>query len=312
MPPVIPIQLPARRPMDSINMYLIREDPITLIDAGWDSSETEAALARTLQAEGLTWQDIRRVLVTHTHPDHVGFAYRLETLCPADIYMHVLEWDKLQQGMADNLHLFRWAGIPPSYHKASHPHHSDLPSSPAWFKALQDGDILAFAQGSLTVVHTPGHCSGQVCLFEEDEGVMFTSDHLIPNFSPALLVEPGPNGLSDRTPNLQQYQNSLKKAAAFPIQSAYPGHGNRFSDVHAMIDRKLNHSIPEKLKRIQGFLSERPQTVYDLVTLMIPELPPALAFFACGDTLAYLDQLVAEQRAGSILEQERILFYRTD
>ena len=305
---IVPIQLPARRPMDSINMYLICSDPVTLIDAGFNTPETETALHTALTAQGMTWQDIRRVLVTHTHPDHVGLAPMLESRCPADIYMHAREWQKLQTGLADNIHLFRWADIPDAFRNSSHSTPGGYSASPAWFRALNDGETIPFADGSLTVLHTPGHCSGQVCLYDPASHIMFTSDHLVPNFSPALLVEPGPSGLKDRTMSLSQYRAALAKLAEMPIQLAYPGHGTHFRDAASLIQRKLNHSIPEKLNRIATFLTPAPQTVYDIVATMIPELPPALAFFACGDTLAYLDQLVLEERAQSSVEQERILF----
>ena len=306
---VVPIQLPARRPMDSINMYLINNDPITLIDAGFNTAETEAALGAALERLNLTWQDIRRVLITHTHPDHVGLAAMLETRCPADIYMHALEWRKLQTGLADNIHLYRWAGIPNDFLTTSHPGLEARQAIPAWFKALNGGDTIPFKDGSLQILHTPGHCSGQVCLYEACEELMFTSDHLAPNFSPALLVEPGARGLADRTPSLMQYKKSLAELVTIPVRLAYPGHGEPFSDFSALIRRKLDHSIPEKLNRILGHLTRQPQTIYDIVSRMIPELPPGLAFFACGDTLAYLDQLVADQRANSFTDQDRILFH---
>ncbi len=137
---------------------------------------------------------------------------------------------------------------------------------------------------------------------------MFTSDHLVPNFSPALLVEPGAEGLSDRTMSLDQYRTSLLRLIELPLRLAYPGHGNPFAHVSALARRKLDHSIPEKLVRIHSFLTPQPQTIYDIVSRMIPELPPALAFFACGDTLAYLDRLVLEERARSVVEHDRILF----
>ena len=133
---IIPIQTPARRPMDSINMYLIRNDPVTLVDAGMNNRETETALAHALQTHNLSWRDIRRVLVTHTHPDHVGLASMLETRCLADVYMHVREWNKLQEGLADNIQIYRWAGIPASFRKISHPQDEEVPAIPAWFKAL--------------------------------------------------------------------------------------------------------------------------------------------------------------------------------
>jgi glyoxylase-like metal-dependent hydrolase (beta-lactamase superfamily II) len=306
---VVPIRLPARRPMDSINMYLVTTDPVTLIDAGFNTPETEAALSNALKNLNMTWHDIRRVLVTHTHPDHVGLAAMLENRCPADVYMHAQEWQKLQSGLADNIHLYRWAGIPDDYRTNSHPGHEARPPIPAWFKALNDGDQIPFSHGVLSILHTPGHCSGQVCLYEPRDRIMFTSDHLISNFSPALLVEPGVRGLMDRTPSLSQYQKSLTRLAELPVELAYPGHGQPFTNPLALIRRKLDYSIPEKLQRIHEYLTSQPQTVFDIVSRMIPELPPALAFFACGDTLAYLDQLAADRLAYFLIEQEQILFH---
>lgn len=288
-PPII-LSLPAHRPMDSINMYLLLDDPITLIDAGLGNSATETCIYRALSSADLNWNDLQRVIVTHTHPDHVGLARRLKELSGADIYMHPLEWIKMVENRADNLHLYHWAGIPTEFAEISHPSASTPAVPDALVHHLLDGDQIPFDGFSLQVIHTPGHCSGMICLHDPISGCIFTSDHLVPNFSPALLVETDSHSPNKRTASLTQYQASLAKIISLPVTMAYPGHGQPFTQYADLIVRKLA-GIPKKLDRIHSYLTTDPQNVFDIVMQMIPELPPALAFFACGDTLAYLDHL---------------------
>ncbi len=308
---VVPVTQPAGRPMDSINMYLILNDPITLVDAGFHTPGFRDALHEALQQNHLDETAIQRVIITHTHPDHVGLAKELEDSAGAAIFMHPLEWKKIHSGLSDNIHLYHWAGIPQSYRAISHPSHNEPPLDFKTYEPLAHGVTIPFSNHELQVIHTPGHSSGQICLFEPFEKILFTSDHLVPNFSPALLVEPGNAGLNDRTESLAQYRQSLKILLPVEIERAYPGHGLPFDQVHTMIHHKLNRSIPDKLSRVAGCLSDTPQTVYEIVSRMIPELPPALAFFACGDTLAYLDYLAAQNQAESVVTDDKILFSST-
>src|SRR5436309_7541705 len=71
---IIPISLPTPFYIGPVNVYLIKEDPITLIDTGPKTKETVDVLRAGLQKAGISISDIRRIVLTHAHEDHCGLA----------------------------------------------------------------------------------------------------------------------------------------------------------------------------------------------------------------------------------------------
>src|SRR5258705_11997934 len=74
---IIPITLPTPFYIGPVNVYLIAEDPITLIDTGPKTKEAAAALREGLRGAGFLTADIRRIVLTHAHEDHCGLAKSL-------------------------------------------------------------------------------------------------------------------------------------------------------------------------------------------------------------------------------------------
>ena len=75
---IIPISLPTPFYIGPVNVYLIAEDPLTLIDTGPKTKEASEALREGLRRERLRVSDIRRIVLTHAHEDHCGLARSLE------------------------------------------------------------------------------------------------------------------------------------------------------------------------------------------------------------------------------------------
>src|SRR5947209_14590282 len=73
MPSIETIQLPLPR-VGSVNAWLLRGDPLTLVDTGPRSAAALDALERGLGARGVRLEDIELVIGTHHHHDHVGLA----------------------------------------------------------------------------------------------------------------------------------------------------------------------------------------------------------------------------------------------
>src|SRR5215211_7685144 len=87
---VIPISLPTPFYIGPVNVYLIAEDPLTIIDTGPKTKEASEALRAGLRKAGFLVSDIRRIVLTHAHEDHCGLARSLrdeakdaEVLVPA-------------------------------------------------------------------------------------------------------------------------------------------------------------------------------------------------------------------------------------
>ena len=74
---IIPISLPTPFYIGPVNVYLIAEDPITLIDTGPKTKEANEALHEGLRKAGFRVSDIRRIVLTHAHEDHCGLARSL-------------------------------------------------------------------------------------------------------------------------------------------------------------------------------------------------------------------------------------------
>src|ERR1700732_2205036 len=74
---LIPIELPTPFYVGPVNVYLIPDDPVTMIDTGPKTREATAALREGLLRERIRVSDIRRIVLTHSHEDHCGVARSL-------------------------------------------------------------------------------------------------------------------------------------------------------------------------------------------------------------------------------------------
>src|SRR4026208_867230 len=89
---IIPISLPTPFYIGPVNVYLIAEDPLTIIDTGPKTKETIEALRAGLRKAGYLVSDLRRIVLTHAHEDHCGLARSLRDEAKnAEVFVH--EWE---------------------------------------------------------------------------------------------------------------------------------------------------------------------------------------------------------------------------
>ena len=82
------IVLPTPFAVGPVNAYLYAQDPVTVVDPGPLYPPAQAALVDGLRQAGVTVREIRQVIVTHHHPDHVGYAPVLAAASGATLRMH--------------------------------------------------------------------------------------------------------------------------------------------------------------------------------------------------------------------------------
>lgn len=148
------------------------------------------------------------VVLTHGHPDHIaGVAALRQGFPDIKVYIHKLDADMLKETPLN-------LGLPTGESFGAGP--TDL--------LLEDKDLIEHAGIKLQVLHTPGHTSGGICLYSEDEGIIFTDDTL---FADSV-------GRTDLGGNMTQLIKSIReKLFTLPDSTkVYPGHGPATTIAH--------------------------------------------------------------------------------
>src|SRR5215471_14726395 len=83
--------IPTPFPVGPINIYMVVDDPITLVDTGPKTDQAVATLREQLGKLGFKTEDVKRIVLTHTHEDHCGLAGTLQRESGARVYVH--EWE---------------------------------------------------------------------------------------------------------------------------------------------------------------------------------------------------------------------------
>lgn len=146
-----------------VRAHLVLEPELSLIDCGYTGSS--GRIARAMAAHGRSITQLRRVVITHGHPDHAGSARELAAL-GATVLIHPDDWPGLQRGWRD---LAR--------HRSRGAVFSAMTPAPDTFQPVEDGEVLPML-GGLRVIHTPGHTPGSVCLYGERDRILFVGDTL--------------------------------------------------------------------------------------------------------------------------------------
>jgi glyoxylase-like metal-dependent hydrolase (beta-lactamase superfamily II) len=143
--------------------YLISEERLTLIDAGLAGSRRP--FERYLHSIGRRFEELERIICTHGHPDHIGGVRELAA-GGADVLIHPDDLTGLEVSLREVIRAPRRG--PLLQYLTPHPG-ATLP--------IRDGDLIPVL-GGLTVVHTPGHTPGSVCLWSARDRILFTGDAL--------------------------------------------------------------------------------------------------------------------------------------
>ncbi|HEY8346714.1 MAG TPA: MBL fold metallo-hydrolase [Symbiobacteriaceae bacterium] len=307
--PIYNIPLPTPWPdLGPVHVYLVREDPVTLIDAGLNTPASREALLKGLRSAGVELRDIRRVLLTHAHIDHHGQAAWIQEQSGAEVWVHAEERAKLlepewwQQGRDQ---ILADAGVPSETIRVIHRSWDQgrrlaLPLS-EW-KPLTDGQSFPFERGELRVVHLPGHSLGHVAFWDEENGLLVGGDHLLTGMSPNPFMEPVPPGHPAGAPHapgraltLKQFLASLERLEQLPVRRVLPGHGPAIDD-HLGVIRAYR---AKHLRRLDATRREigGGVTAYQLARAVYPRVPDSDFYMAVSQVLAHLDLLVATGRA---------------
>jgi glyoxylase-like metal-dependent hydrolase (beta-lactamase superfamily II) len=294
------ISVPTPFYVGPVNVYLIEEDPLTLIDAGPRHEGSLEALRDGLARLGHKLSDIKRIIISHAHSDHYGLAQFVVQESGATAYIH--EWDAPAVSASTDYHAYRAlltaAGVPREAidrMEAGYEKFKGFAYPLERVETLKDEDEILFDHESLTVVHTPGHTPGSICLVRTSNRLVFASDTVLKTITPNPVLSPDPIDSTRRFQSLGEYLVSLARIRALAPTVLKGGHGDDVTDYDEHFHRMYRFTNARQSKLL-GLLPKNGATAWEASMVLFPNAHGYHRFLALSETVAHLDYAVAESK----------------
>ena len=285
-----PVPMPGS--LATVNVHLVELDEgYLLIDAGWNSPESLTALEQGIAERGVHWRDIRTLLITHLHPDHVGHAATVLERSDARLLMHRIDAANLALVAGVGRSPFfdeawRIAGVPQELRdkmdvRFRGNRRSATALTPAW--ELEGGEHIAIRGGSLQVVWTPGHSAGHICLYSPEHRYLISGDHLLEDITPNIGWRPGQDMLA-------QFLDSIATVEQLDVDWVIPSHGKPFQNHRQRIQVMREHH-DERSRRIRTLIAQEPLTAHAMVERIWRRLDLLNHHLALLELLAHLEYM---------------------
>jgi len=290
--------IPTPFPVGPINIYLVVDDPITLVDTGPKTDEAVAALRAQLSKIGFKTEDVERIVLTHTHEDHCGLAGMLQRESGARVHVHEWEFQNISthRHTRVNPDLLKRAGAPSeeldrmaARYQLIH-HFADAVED---VEAYRDEQEFVFASGALRVIHTPGHTPGSSCLLRESNRLMLAGDTILKNITPNPVLNHDPINPNRRFPSLGEYLVSLARIRELAPTLIKTSHGDDVTDYEEHFHRLVRH-IHERLAKVIRLVPKQGVTAWEMSKMIFPKASDINRFLAVSEAVANLDLAVAE------------------
>ncbi len=294
------LRMPLPFALDHINLWLLDEgDGWTLIDSGLNSEVTrqhwEQIFSRTLDA-----RPVKRLIVTHHHPDHMGLAgwlvekFGVRMWMTAGEYLVCLAAYNGSAGYSAEpvAELFRQHGLDQerieSLKTRGNGYRRGIAEPPAHYRRYFHDEMIAVGSHQWRVITGFGHAPEHAALYCASLGVLISGDMLLPKISTNVGVWPAePDG-----DPLQLFLDSIDRFLPLPPQTlVLPSHGLPFRGIQGrVVDLHAHHDA--RLAEVLDACA-RPRTAAELMPILFRrQLDTHQLFFAMGEAIAHLHRLL--------------------
>ncbi|THE14982.1 MBL fold metallo-hydrolase [Bacillus timonensis] len=292
---VFKITLPTPFSVGDVNVYVVKGDALTLIDAGAKTEEAWQSFKEQLAQLGYTPSDIEQIVITHHHPDHVGLLDYFSKDIPIIGHPKNQPWiSQDQQFFAQNepfyKELFTQLGLNPAFVALINMDEEfEYSCRRSLSSTIGEGDTLEGLPG-FKVLETPGHAQSHIVLYREEDGMLIAGDTILAKISPNPLLEPPQFGETSRPRPLIQYNNSLRKLLTLDMSKVVTGHGDDITNAHHLIQERFI-SQKERAYHVLKMIEEKPMTAFEVCSRLFPKVYLRQPLFTISETVGQLDFL---------------------
>lgn len=300
---IIPLAVPTPFYIGDVNVYLIKEEPLTLIDTGPKTAAAADALRLKLKQNGANFADIKRIVLTHAHEDHCGLAKQIrDESVDAEIYIHPWESGHLfgEINVAAQENLLIRAGVPEKVFGELEAIYKNAALftdalSRSELRELKDEMEIEFASGVLKVWHTPGHTPGSCSFFREANRTLLAGDTILKRLTPNPIIAPDPFDKTRRFHSLGEYLVSLAKIKTHAPTLIHGGHFEPITDFAEVFQRYVR-AVDERQKQIVALISSEGATAFEIAGKLFPDATGFHKFLAVSEAVAHLDYAETENK----------------
>ena len=335
---VLRLQLPISLPgLGHVNCYILEDKQgLTLVDPGLPGIRTWTTLKRKLKQEGFSIDRVHTVVVTHSHPDHFGQARRIHDKTGAEVITHrrfrtlldplseddeqelvdhdgsaIAEQDDSGRVSSDERlkHPYRrsespWGGARPALPRRYQLAYSlgrRFVKIPRPTRRVEDADVLNLGGMEWVAVHTPGHTEDHLCLWQPNNGIMISGDHVLPTITPHI------SGYTTSNDPLADFFSSLERMTEFSgVTQVLPAHGLGFDDLGGR-SKSITLHHHERLQTLREAGEDLGAgTVDDYMERLFRQA--SWGHMAASETYAHLRHLVLTKQASQRREDGLLRF----
>lgn len=309
------VEIPLKgNPLKALFSYFIKGiEKNIIIDTGFNSEACKEHLLGAIKELDI---DISKtiVILTHLHSDHCGLAYMLESM-GADIYASKIDGDIINDMCTEEY----WDKFK-EYEKAfgldvdstsfiQHPGYKYRPENKCNIKYLKEGDKITCGNYCFEVVETPGHTPGLIGLYDSDNKVYYSGDHILGKITPNIAY--WGEGRND----LNVYLKSLDKIKEYDINEVYTPHRYIVTDIKTRIGELCKHH-KDRLEEIMDVVGHEKITPRDVASKMSwsltckewSDFPDPQKWFATSEAMSHLEYLYYDGRLNKDIHNETFYY----
>ncbi len=315
----IEIPLP-NNPLRVLNSYFIRgKERNLLIDTGFNLDVCWLAMAQALTELGVS-MDNTDLFITHYHSDHIGLIGYLST--PTNtVWMSESDAQMVNANYKTNI--FHTRNVNHLYHSGLLADGTpNLPEEEAVvkyastglvkFTMLHEGDRIDVGGYHFQCLETPGHTQGHMCLYEPDQKILISGDHVLAKITPNIGL-----WVLDRDA-LKEYLLSLEKIAALDVHLVLPAHRVLIYDLRGRVEEIKQHHA-RRIEDILGIVGSQKMSAaqvakrmrWDLSYRRWDDFPINQKIHAAAEAMAHLHYLVLKGQVRMSFE-EGIYYFRKE